>query len=373
MKIETFKMERMQSTYENLVEYNLSESGVHPISLREILDGNSELIERLLSTELGYVQSNGTPELRQRIAGLYPGATTEHVIVTNGTAEANLLNAMTLVDEGDEVLMMLPNYMQLPGICRALGGKVKPFHLREQNGRWAVDIDQFKQAVTSKTKLIAVCNPNNPTGAVMTKEEMDTIIKVASSCGAWLLSDEVYRGAELELPLTPSFWGTYERVIITSGLSKAYGIPGLRIGWAVAQPDLIARLWASRDYTTIGCGMLSDFISREALKPAKREAILNRTRGILRKNFPVLKEWVTSHGEMFSMIDPQAGAIALIRYKLKVGSLELIEKLRVEKSVLIVPGDHFGLEHYVRIGYGSPPDYIRAGLDRVHATLMEYV
>jgi aspartate/methionine/tyrosine aminotransferase len=195
---------------------------------------------------------------------------------------------------------------------------------------------------------------------------MNGLVDIARRSDAWLLADEVYQGAEREGDRTPSFWGRYERVIVTNGLSKAYGLPGLRIGWIVAQPDLTARLWSYHDYTTIGAGMLSNILATIALKPAVRERILARTRKILQNNYPVLNEWVNNHNELFSMVPSQAGAIAYFRYNLSIGSTELVERLRDEKSVLIVPGDHFGMDRFLRVGYGSPADYLQAGLDRVH-------
>ncbi len=372
MKIELFKMERMQSTYENLVEYNLSESGVHPMSLGELLDGDTRWIDRLMQQELGYVQSNGTPELRDRIAQLYPGATRDNIIVTNGTAEANLLSALRITEPEDEIVMMLPNYMQLWGLTRSLRGNVRSFNLREEK-QWHPDFDELRSVVSKRTKLIAVCNPNNPTGSILTEQEMDELVKIADSCGAWLLADEVYRGAERDESETKTFYGKSDRVIVTCGLSKAYGLPGLRMGWIVAPSQFVAECWSYHDYTTIGTSMLSDILARVALEPEKRQLILQRTQSIIRKNFPVVEEWIKNHGSMFSMISPHAGAIAYFRYKLNVNSTELVEKLRTEKSVLIVPGDHFGMDHYLRIGFGSPPEYVKAGLERINSTLQEYV
>jgi aspartate/methionine/tyrosine aminotransferase len=370
MKFEQFAMERMQSTWENLVDYNLSESGVHPMSVQELIGDGSIDIAQLTKQELGYGQSNGTIDLRKSIAALYPGATPDHVLVTNGTSEANFITTMALVDKSDEVAVMLPNYMQIPGIVRGFGGIVRPFYLREEN-RWKPDPDELRKAVTKKTVLIAVCNPNNPTGAILSESEMAEIVSIARDSDAWLLADEVYQGAEREEAVAPSFWGSYEKVIITNGLSKAYGLPGLRIGWIVSTPQLIAKLWSYHDYTTIAPGMLSDILARVALQPAKREQIRKRTVGILRENFPPLQEWITKHGRLFTMILPRAGAIAYLRYSLPINSSTLAEKLLHEKSTLIVPGDHFGMDHYLRIGYGSPVEYLRAGLERIHQAILE--
>jgi aspartate/methionine/tyrosine aminotransferase len=370
MKLEPFELERIQSTWEHLVDYNLSESGVHPMSFAELTGNDPAAIARLAEQELGYSQTNGTVALRERIAALYPGATPDHILVTNGTSEANFVTIWSLLEADDELVLMLPNYMQIWGIARGFQGQVKPFYLREQHA-WSPDLDELCRAVTAKTRLIAICNPNNPTGGILSKDEMQAIIEMASSVGAWLLADEVYQGAERDGERTKSFWGSYEKVIVTNGLSKAYGLPGLRIGWVVAPTEIATRLWSYRDYTTIAPGNLSDQIAQIALEPETRERILARTRNILRANYPLLTAWLGNHAETFTLTEPRAGAIAFLRYQLDINSTELTDRLRRERSVLIVPGDHFGLDHYLRIGYGSKIEYLQAGLERIHDLLLK--
>jgi len=368
MRIEPFAMERMQSTYENQVDYNLSESGVHPLRLEELVD-EPGLAAAVLGQPLVYTQSNGTPELRDRIAAIYAGATREHVEVTNGGSEANYVCLWNLVEPGDEVVMMVPNYMQSWGLARGFGGTVKPWALRERDGRWAPDLDELATLVTPKTRLILLCNPNNPTGGRLTAAELDGVCAVAAKHGAWVLSDEIYRGAELDGRETATVWGRYERAIVTSGLSKAYGLPGLRIGWIVAPPELVARLWSYHDYTTIAPGALSDHLARVALEPARRPRLIARARRLIQENFAVLREWLDAHGDMFEYLPPEAGAIVYVRYKHAINSIELVTRLRVEKSVLIVPGDHFHMDGYLRIGFGSETKYLKDGLDRLHELL----
>src|SRR5262245_50008618 len=161
MKIEPFAMERMQSTFENQVAFNLSESGVHPLRLGDLVD-DEPARAALLDEALRYTQSNGTVALRERIAALYPGATADHVQVTNGGAEANYITTWNLVEPGDDVVMMVPNYMQTWGLARAFGGVIKEWPLLDSGGRWRVDIDALGGLVSSRTKLIVICNPNNP-------------------------------------------------------------------------------------------------------------------------------------------------------------------------------------------------------------------
>jgi aspartate/methionine/tyrosine aminotransferase len=370
MKLEQFAMERTQSTYENLVEFNLSESGVRPLTPRELVE-DAEGLDGLLDQPLVYSQSNGTIELRQAIASLYPGAGIDHIEVTNGGSEANFLATLRLVDAGDEVVMLVPNYMQTWGLSRAFGGVIREWKLVEDHaaGKWRADIDALGGLVNARTKAIIICNPNNPTGARLTASDLDGIAKIAEEHGAWVLSDEIYRGAELDGVETASMWGRSDRVIITSGLSKAYGLPGLRIGWVAAPPAVTASLWSYHDYTTIAPGALSDRLARVALLPARRARLIERTRGILRANFPVLEEWLRADFPGFRWIGPEAGAIVYVRYEHAVNSTLLVTRLREEKSVLIVPGDHFGMDGYLRLGFGEPQAYTREGLRRLRDLL----
>lgn len=367
MTLEQFLMERMQSTWENLVRYNLSESGVHPATIGYLMPDEAER-DALFEIELGYSQSNGTPELRRAIAAMYPGSSEENIIATTGTAEANFLAAWRLIEPGDECVMMLPNYMQLWGLVRAFGAEIKPLPLIEEL-EWAPDLDALERAVTPRTKLIAVCNPNNPTGAILTEQEMERIVAAAKRADAWLLADEVYRGAELERTISASFWGRYDKVIVTSGLSKAYGLPGLRTGWIASTPELVADAWSYHDYTTIGPGPAGDLLSQIALRPENRARLLERTRNILNANYPILRDWAQAND--LSFVQPQAGAIAYLRYHLEIGSLDFVERLRQQKSVLIVPGEHFLMGKYLRIGFGSNADYLREGLELISGFLEE--
>jgi len=366
MHLEPFLMERMQSQWENRVAYNLSESGVHPMTIEELL--GPEEREEVLRQRLVYIQSNGTEELRAAIAALYPGAGAGNVVVTNGSAEANFVVAWRVVEPGDEVVMILPNYMQLWGVIRSFGATVVPVRLREENG-WSPDADDLARAVKPKTKLVVVCNPNNPTGAILPDDARRAIVAAASRHGSWILADEVYRGAEREADETPSFWGSYDRLLVTCGLSKAYGLPGLRIGWIVGPADATGDLWARKDYLTISPGALSDLLARKALRPETRRRVLERTRGILRRNYAALAEWIERRQGSFTLVAPQAGAIAYLRYAWKLNSTQLVERLRDEQSVLVVPGDHFGMDGYLRIGFGNEPEDLRAGLARIDALL----
>ena len=363
MAIETFAMERMQSTWENLVDYDMSESGVRPLTLRELVEMGFDL-DAFLDQPLGYSQSNGTLELRERIAALYPGASVEQIEVTNGTSEANYLIALSQLSPGDVVAMEVPNYMQMPGVARSLGATVRTFALRQASG-WEPDWDEFERAVTPQTRLLYLSNPNNPTGSILSPASMQRIVERCERTGTWILADEVYLGAEIDGPRTPSFWGMSDRVVVTSGLSKAYGIPGVRIGWIVGPRELVAECWSQHDYITIGPNKLSDRVARVAVENANRERCYARTGTILRHNLPIAREWIAGFDGRLTWREPQAGAIALVQFDSESPSLDVAERVRTNQSTLIVPGTHVGLEGYLRIWLGGREEFLREGLRRI--------
>jgi aspartate/methionine/tyrosine aminotransferase len=368
VRIDLFRMERTQCLFENEVAFNLSESGVLPLRVEELVDDP----EQFLSYSLKYPESDGSNELRDHIAKWY-GARRDEILVTNGGSEANFTALWGLLDPDDHAAIMLPNYLQSWGLSRAYSAKTTTFQLVEHkaNNRWALDIESLRRAVTKKTKLIVVTNPNNPTGAVLNEEEMSELIRVARKANAWLLVDEIYRGAEVRDSITPTFWGRYDKLLITSGLSKAFGLPGLRIGWIVAPAKTIAQLCRYRDYTTLTPTFLSDRLARVVMEPARREQVLERTRTIIRRNLPRLESWIRSHRDILTYIPPVAGAITFFRYKLPISSAALFDRLRKERSVLITPGDHFGAGRYIRVGFGYDVDYTLRGLAQVDTTFEE--
>jgi aspartate/methionine/tyrosine aminotransferase len=263
--------------------------------------------------------------------------------------------------------MMLPNYMQMHGLARGLGAVVRAWPLVEDDTRWRPDLEALETLVSPATKLILICNPNNPTGSRLTAHELTEICRIASRAGAWIVSDEIYRGAELDSVETPTIWGGYERAIVTSGLSKAFGLPGLRIGWVVGPPALIDELWGVHDYTSIAPGALNDRLARVAL--ARRDYILARTRGIVAANYPLVKKWIERRAPALTHVAPDAGAIVFVRYRQAINSTALVERLRDEQSVLLVPGDHFEMDGYLRIGFGNHPAYLASALELVGEVL----
>jgi aspartate/methionine/tyrosine aminotransferase len=325
----------------------------------------------ILKTKLGYTQTDGTYELKKTIADMYEDkAKPENILVTSGSAEANFALMWRLIEPGDEVVFMLPNFMQMGGLINNFGAKRKTFDLKEELD-WNPDLDELKNTVTKDTKIIVITNPNNPTGGQLSEDSRAAILDLARWADAWLVSDEVYQGAEFDGQITPSFWGTYEKVFVTCGLSKAYGLPGLRVGWIVTPAEYQNELWTYKDYTSICVSAMSDRLAQIALAPQKRSEILGRTRSIINKNFAILEEWMEKQGGLFSCTPPKAGAIAFPKYDIDINATELATHIRETRSVLLQPGDQLGMDYHIRFGLGEDEDYYKTALALVAEGLQE--
>ena len=372
MRYTPFRMERWQSTYEHRVRINLSESGVHPLTVGELLELSGRDID-LDGTLLSYGQSNGSDELRDLIASQYAGAGEASVLVTTGGAEANFTCFWHLFEGDGKAAIILPTYGQVPGLLESFGSRLIGVDLIESEG-WQPDLGALEAALADGAGFVLVTNPNNPTGAALSEASMDAIVELTARHGAWILADEVYAGAETtEIGPTPSFWGRHDRVLVTNSLSKAYGLPGLRLGWIVGPDALVDELWGRTDYTTICPASVSDALACVALEPETRAKIGARTRGIVRANLGLLERWMGAQEGRFRYRPPDAGAICYAHYDAPVSSTEFAEKLRVEKDVLVVPGDHFGMDHYLRVGFGNPEDELLEGLERIREAFDEVV
>ncbi|MFK7863171.1 MAG: aminotransferase class I/II-fold pyridoxal phosphate-dependent enzyme [Pseudohongiellaceae bacterium] len=369
LPFKNFELEHCQSVWEQKVEINLTESGVHPVSLRELIGDNANLQEDLLNLEINYPHVNGNPLLRERIAALYKNAGVENVLVTVGAAEANQLIIQTLLSPGDEIATITPTYKQVWGIAENLGIKVNSFQL-DPNKAWALDVDDLNSRVTEKTKLIAIVNPNNPTGHIFTSAEMDAIVDAADRVGAWILADEVYRGAEREQENeTESFFGRYDKVVAVGSMSKAYGLPGLRVGWVMGPALTIEDLWRRHEYSTISASMISNHLAAHALSAEVRPRLMQRARQYIRNGYPILKHWMDSQAGTFSYTPPQASAVTFIGYDLEINSTELMLKLIKDAGVFVAAGDSFGMDKHLRIAFGQEKPVLEDAFSRIEKVL----
>ncbi|MGO4524286.1 aminotransferase class I/II-fold pyridoxal phosphate-dependent enzyme [Microvirga sp. 2MCAF35] len=367
MQFDTFLMERNQTLFENGVEINLTESGVHPCTIEEILPADEA--QALLRQPLGYGWTDGRPDLRNAIAAWCPGASASNVLVTNGSSEATMITLMAMIDPGDKVLFAVPNFMQVDGLGRALGMNVERLPLLADQG-WQIDPAALAKAMDG-VKLISVTNPGNPTGAVLSRKSREALLDAAQKAGAWLLVDEIYRGGEIDGAETETFYGEYPRVIVTSSLSKSFACPGLRLGWIVGPEEVIKEAAERQDYTTIGSGILSQILGAAVMEPKNRERILARGRALLRENADIVEHWVEKRNR-WSWQRPAAGGMAFLRYDFDMTSEELSNRLREEESVFVVAGSWFGIENHIRIGIGVKTEHLVEGLARLDTFLSRH-
>jgi aspartate/methionine/tyrosine aminotransferase len=374
-RFQNFDLEYFQSLYERTVEINLADSSVQCANVSDLLAGEDS--RPLLELPLYYPEVNGTGLLRERIAALYSSASAENVLVTVGAAQANWMVCSTLLEEGDEVIVISPGYRQVWGLAKNLCCHVKESPLCPGNG-WRLDLDLLESLVTAKTKLVSIVNPNNPTGSILSRADMLRIVNICQKAGAWLHADEVYRGTEINDTgmnggETPSFWGMYDRAICVNSMSKAYGLAGLRIGWVVATPKMIEELWRRHEYAVIAASGPSMNLAEVAMQPAKREMLLERQRKLSREGHAILGDWVRKQDGKFSVGPAVATSIAFVQYHFDVPSVELANIIREKVSVLVAPGTYLGTENHLRITVGYDPHKVRTALERIGAAVAELV
>lgn len=367
---QNFELETFQSRFERTVEYNLADSSVKCADVRELLDANDA--GPLVDLPLPYPEVNGTARLRERIAALYPGAQAGNVLVTVGAAQANWMVCATVLEPGDEVIVISPGYRQVWGLARNLGCRVQEVQLRPEN-QWRLDLERLEALTSRQTKLIAIVNPNNPTGSVLTPQEMRRIVSICEKTGVWLHADEVYRGTELAESSGEgaSFWSQYDRVICVNSLSKAYGLAGLRIGWALASAETIEALWRRHEYAVIAASGPSMALAEIALEPKKRRSLLDRQRRLSREGHAILEDWVRQQEGRFSVSKAAATSIGFVRYHLEIGSAEVADHIRRKASVLVAPGAYLGTEHHLRIAVGYEPEKLKTALLRIGDAVAE--
>ncbi|MBN9031951.1 MAG: aminotransferase [Rhizobiales bacterium] len=371
MKIRNFGVEIWMNRYETTCEWNLAETCVESLTVEELLDmaGKKDtILSELLPMKLTYGAIEGSERLRKRVAGLYEKQAVENVVITHGAIGANALVHETLVEPGDRVISVLPTYQQHYSIPESFGADLHILKLTEKTG-FLPDLEELKLLATPGTKLIALNNPNNPTGSLMDRAYLEKIVEIARACGAWILCDEVYRGTDQHGDgMTASIADLYEKGISTGSMSKTWSLAGLRLGWIVGPADLLHAVSIHRDYNTISVGMLDDHFAAIALE--NRDKILARSHAITRTNLAILSDWIDGE-PLISWIKPRSGTTALLKYELPISSEEFCVQLLERTGVMLTPGSAMDMEGYLRIGYTNDVDVLREGLKRMSQFLRE--
>ena len=371
MNIEKFGVEIWMNAHENNCTLNLAETCVSSITLDQLVQmsgRNDSLMSELLPMKMTYGAIEGSDRLRRNVCDLYTRQTPENIMITHGTISANALVYEALINPGDHVVSIVPTYQQHVAIPQSYGAQVSQLRLREENG-FLPDLSALETLMRSDTKLIAMTNPNNPTGALMDRQMLEQIAGLARACGAYILCDEVYRGTnQTGDGFTASVADVYEKGISTAGLSKSFSLAGLRVGWIAAPSDVIAKVSVRRDYNTISVGMINDHFGSLALEA--KDKILARSREITRGNLQVLDEWVQNEPRI-SYLRPAAATVALLKYDADMPSEAFCLELLDQTGVLLVPGSVMDMEGYLRIGFANDPDALREGLLRLSGFLKD--
>jgi aspartate/methionine/tyrosine aminotransferase len=365
MYIEPFKVEIWMNEWENHCTYNLAETCVASITIDELLQisgRNSDDLSELLPMKMSYGAIEGSTRLRSAISALYDTQEICNITVSHGTIAANTLVHKSLVSRGDRVVSIVPTYQQHYSIPASIEADVQMLRLCAEDG-FLPDLDALRSLVTPGTRLIALTNPNNPTGALIERPMLEEIAQIARDVGAYVLCDEVYRGTgQTGDGTTPSIVDVYEKGIATAGMSKAYSLAGLRVGWIVAPVEVTEKVLIHRDYDTISVGMINDHFAAMALE--HKDKLLARSHKITRSNLALLEAWITDQPRV-SWVKPRAGTTAMLKIDVSMTSREFCVDLLQQTGVMLTPGDAFDMEGYVRIGYANNTDALVAGLERL--------
>jgi aspartate/methionine/tyrosine aminotransferase len=371
MKITPFAVEQWMNEFETKCRYNLAETCVASLTIDELLGMTGErenFLAALMPLKMTYGAIEGSDRLRTAIARLYDRQATANVLVAHGAIGANALVYQALVGPGDRVVSIVPTYQQHYSLPESLGADVQRLALRAADG-YLPDLEALRRLVTPGTKLITFTNPNNPTGSLMDETMLGEIVRIAAGAGAYVLSDEVYRGTtQAGDELTPSIADLYPKGISIGSMSKAFSLAGFRLGWICGPKEVLRAAEVHRDYNTISVGMIDDLLSAIALE--HRDTILARSRRIVRENLAMLDHWLQSQ-ERLSYVKPKAGTVTLLNYTFDMESRDFCVRLLSATGVLFTPGSAFGLEHCVRIGYANSPDILREGLEQASGFLRE--
>ena len=370
MRIEPFAVEQWMNDYETRCRYNLAETCVESITVDELLrladHEPDRLRDELLDIQLTYGPIPGSDRVRHAIAALYEHQGIDNVLVTHGAIGANHLVHLTLVETEDSVVPIVPTYQQHTAIPASIGADVRPLRLRSENG-YLPDLDELDSLVDDTTKLVALTNPNNPTGSLIDRPMLEDIAAICDRVGAWLLCDEVYRGIDQDDPgTTASVADIYHRGISTGSMSKAFSLAGLRLGWVTGPADITEAVMIHRDYNTISVGMVDDHLASIALEHA--EAILGRNRALVRANNATVDEWLRGQ-DALSWVRPRGGTTGLLEFPEPTDSVGFCKNLFHRTGVLLMPGSALDTESTLRIGYANHPTILSDGLDQLGSYL----
>src|ERR1700735_3478026 len=365
MRLRPAPLEDWLRDYYFAAEIDISSSGVQPYTMAELraktgLDHGQ--IDALTFND-GY--SLGAPAVRTAIAERWGDGEPDKVMTTSGSSEAISLVLTALLHRGDEVVVVQPGYHLLVEFAVALGCAGKTWQLHADDG-WTASGDELEGLVTDRTRAIIVNFPQNPTGASIGEEGLRSLVRCAEQVGAYILWDAAFADLTYEADPLPDISLLYSRGISFGTFSKAFGLPGLRFGWCVAPPDVLADCVRIRDYTTLHVSPLIELLALNVLENAA--CFLEPRLRQARHNRDVLKEWAGTVGQV-SLVLPAGGVAAFPRLEGLSSTDDFCEDLFRRHGVLVVPGSCFGCPGHIRLGFGGTTDHLVRGLDRLGGLL----
>ena len=352
MKIAPFDIEQYFARYEFNTPYLLCSSDCETVSVTELLEMSGRSLADLGALKLGYTESQGDPALRTAIADSYDGVAADDVVVLGSPEEGIYLAMRALLEPGDHVVVLTPAYDSLLNLALHISDNVSRWELKPGDEGWDIDLDELASLVSTKTKLIVVNFPHNPTGFLPDLDQLRTIAEIGQSNGAWIFCDEMYRGLELNgLETLPSMVDLTDRSLVLTGLSKVHGLPGLRSGWLVVSDEsLRAEIVNWKFYTSICPPAPTELLALAALEA--QEQLIARNRGLIEGNVAQADDFIGRWPTLFTWRPPQAGSVALVGLH-KPSAEVYCHRLAQEAGVLLLPSSCLGYgDGHVRMGFG---------------------
>jgi capreomycidine synthase len=350
-------------------EIDTSCSGVENFSfgeLRQLFNITPDDLDRIVLRDS---RTLGDPDLRTAIGNRFGNGKAERVMATNGSSEAIYLIMHALLEPGDEVVVLDPAYQQLFSLAESIGCKLKHWRLQFEDS-FLPDMSEARRLIGPQTRMVVVNFPHNPTGTTLTPAEQDELIELTARSGAYLVWDAAFAEITYDGPVLPDPGERYDRSITLGTLSKAYGLPGLRVGWCLAASEVLDRLVRLRDYTTLALSPLVEHVATRAIENG--DLLLQPRLAQARHNLELLVSWANSHAEFVSLVRPKGGVSVFMRVHDVADIEDFCRELADNYSVLLVPGTSFGNPNHVRLGFGCSTKDLTEALSRLSEHLQSY-
>ena len=351
MKINHFKLERYFAQHEFTAKYLLSSSDCDGYEMKYVLEqASAKELELWKNLNLGYTESKGNPLLREAILQYYDLKDIENVVVAS-PGELNFITMNVLLQPGDHAVVVSPCYQSLSEVVKSLDVEVS--YWQPNPHTWEFSTDALAKLMQHNTRLIILNFPHNPTGAYLTGDQLDEVVRIAEKHSAWILSDEMYRKLMVsEMPELPPISDIYSKGISLWGTSKTFGLAGLRIGWMVAQDEaFLNKVVAFKDYLSMCSSAPAEILAMIALNHP--DSFIQPNLNKIKANIELFSAFALRYKDLLTFIPPKAGSVAFVKINIDEAALDFSNRLVEETGIMTVPGEMFEYPgNYLRIGFG---------------------